>query len=128
MMDSSQWGAEAVSSEFQPYRILARAKGGARAPCAPPGYATGGVLSSCIKAVHNVTNDFSVEGVKKWIFLEVCRSIDEVLVLTFTAELIVYLCRSFKAHPGMVAVKCKFVVIHCSSISYDATQSSTVFR
>ena len=38
MMESSQGGAEAVLSEFQPYRILylARAKGGARAPCAPP--------------------------------------------------------------------------------------------
>ena len=38
MMESSQGGAEAVSSLFQPYRILyfVRAKGGARAPCAPP--------------------------------------------------------------------------------------------
>ena len=34
MSESSQGGAEAVSSEFQVYRILcfARAKGGARAP------------------------------------------------------------------------------------------------
>ena len=34
MTESSQGGAEAVSSEFQPYRIFcfARAKGGARAP------------------------------------------------------------------------------------------------
>ena len=34
-------GAQAVLPEFQPYRILylARVKGGARAPCAPPGYA-----------------------------------------------------------------------------------------
>ena len=38
MIESSQGGAESVSSEFQPYRMLyiARAKGGARAPCAPP--------------------------------------------------------------------------------------------
>ena len=38
MMESSQGGAEVVSFELQPYRILylARAKGGARAPCAPP--------------------------------------------------------------------------------------------
>ena len=38
MMESGQGGAEVVSFEFQPYRILylARAKGGARAPCAPP--------------------------------------------------------------------------------------------
>ena len=38
MMESSQGGAEAVSSLFQPYRILyfVRAKGGARAPCVPP--------------------------------------------------------------------------------------------
>ena len=38
MMESSEGDAEVVSSEFQQYRILyfARAKGGARAPCAPP--------------------------------------------------------------------------------------------
>ena len=43
MMESSLGGAEAVSSLFQLYRILyfVRAKGGARAPCAPPGYTTG---------------------------------------------------------------------------------------
>ena len=35
MMESSQGGAEAVSSEFQPYSGIV-AKGGARAPCAPP--------------------------------------------------------------------------------------------
>ena len=42
MMESSQGGAEVVSSEFQPYRILcfARAKGGAEHPVHPPGYAT----------------------------------------------------------------------------------------
>ena len=35
MIESSQGGAEVVSSEFRLYRILcfARAKGGARAPC-----------------------------------------------------------------------------------------------
>ena len=56
MMESSQGGAEAVSSLFQPslfqpYRILyfVRAKGGARAPCAPPW------IRHCVYAVISAT-------------------------------------------------------------------------
>ena len=50
MIESSQGGAEAVSSEFQLYRILcfARAKGGARASCPlnPPLPSTNGTTST----------------------------------------------------------------------------------